>query len=523
MSIGTKNKILNHGLLISKQGLRIADEPAYSSEKQPIYSPCEKSQIKLVLSTNCKDSFLLNHFIDPSDIDSEYYDWISEIDLLSNESNKSSVFLGLLCPRAELIFENRKLKPLDKLNDAVEKALKHYNPYHELLKIFKIFGHFLPKKIILGHRLYRSCYLAMKEDSPEQFTNWEDFGTDYDFATCNDDILNKWEKCIKLHTSNNNDKIIKDKNDFYVSFLLSTNNDKVMRNELNKWVDSCLKSEIDLWQVINWKGLYPLYKILDEKLQKEIKVILGIDDQTKKLKERILMTGVIPIEGSTYYYRIKFPVHLNSNNYKIFGKLVTQNGEPIDSLAIRFQSMTISGFSAIIENFDANINTRNISVLALGIHSSKCKENYKFSSKVPKDLPENSVICASILHSSYHYGITFTIQDDDDNGDETKLIMNVDKKEIVEHSNNEEDILEDFSSDEENDNDISEDNEYFLQWCCFLIEDYKDIETDIITTSSKATIKNLNIEPTSSKAAIKNLNAIGQMYQDVLSSRKEKE
>ncbi|CAG8515269.1 12514_t:CDS:2 [Cetraspora pellucida] len=412
-----KSKILNHGILIGKHGLRIADEPVYEFENQPRFSeyPDIKSQIKLVFSTKREKAFL-------------------------------------------------NIKPLEKLNNAIINALNHHNPYHELLKVFKTYGHFLPKSIMLGHELYRTCYLNMKEGLQERNEVLEDF----DLTTYNH-ILNQWENYIKLH----------DEDDIDTSFLISVNNDKVKRDQLEKWIDSCLKTKINSWKVINWKGLYPLYKILDERLQKDIKQILEVGET--KGKERVLMTGVIPIKDFSCYHRVKFSVDLDFNDYKIFGKLVTKNGEQIDTV-IKFQSMSISGFSVIIDNFDTNkiftdsqitwvmigmpseigffsINTRNLSVLASGSHTFKYNEDYKYALSVPKEFPETSIICVTIFHPSSHYEMKCTIQDSNKNGNEINIIINEDK---VEYFNSDEKISsngdEEISSDEDNDDKIPEDD-----------------------------------------------------------------
>ncbi|CAG8684424.1 11656_t:CDS:2, partial [Dentiscutata heterogama] len=201
---------------------------------------------------------------------------------------------------------------------------------------------------------------------------------------------------------------------------------------------------------------------MDKTLQNDIKFIFGIGE----LNERVLMTEVIPFKYSTDYYCIKFPVHLDSNDYKIFGKLVTQNGEPID-IAIKFQSLSLTGFSIIIENFNTNnkkftdsqviwmmiripskigfysIHTRNIPVLALGSHSFKYENNHhEYKLHVLQELPEASVICLSILYPSLCYGMKFTIQDDNNNGSEISIVINENKRENVQDSNidNEEEI-----------------------------------------------------------------------------------
>ncbi|KAF0441541.1 calmodulin-dependent protein kinase [Gigaspora margarita] len=248
-----QNKI-NHGLLINKRGIKIANKPAHNSKALPELSNFvdKCSQIKLVFSTKCKVSFLLNNHIDPSNINSDD-SWMSDIvnNFSLNESNKSPIYLGIIFPQAELTFKDKKPEPLTELQEAVEKALEHHNPYHELLKIFNTYGHFLPKKIILGHKLYRLYYLIMKQHSQNQFTEWDYF----EFATYNNKILNLWDNYAKLHN-------------FDTSFLTSVHSNKVMKNDLKEWVDSCLESKQDSCRVINWKELYPLYEIFDEKTQK---------------------------------------------------------------------------------------------------------------------------------------------------------------------------------------------------------------------------------------------------------------
>ncbi|CAG8445515.1 135_t:CDS:2 [Dentiscutata heterogama] len=453
----SESKNLDHGLLFSEQGVQTADEAAYNSKIQPEFLKLG-CQVKLILSTKRNDSFLLYNNIDPSDIDPEHNSLISNInEFFSNESNKLHVYLGIMCPRAELNFKDRKLEPSKELTNAVNTAIQHHNPYQELSKVFKTYGYFLPKSIILGHKAYRSCYLIMKDDSC-QLLDQKDF--DSVKYSNNNDILNQWEEYIRLHdpgtsTKDGNGIIMRDKNDFDTSFLTSINNDKIMKDGLEEWVKSCFESKIDSWKVISWKGLYPLYEIFDKELQKEIKSLLEIDDQAEKLKERVLLTGLIPIKDSTYHYHVKFSDHfgfnLSSDSYKIFGKLITQNGKSLDTSVIKFQSMSISGFSAIIENFYTNKkstgshitwimigipseigyfspHTRNISVQNLGCHLFKCNNIYKYPLDVPEDLPANSVVYVSVLHPSSHCGMKFTFQNEIGNGNIINIHLSNDDK-----------------------------------------------------------------------------------------------
>ncbi|KAF0441540.1 hsp70 family protein [Gigaspora margarita] len=242
------------------------------------------------------------------------------------------------------------------------------------------------------------------------------------------------------------------------------------------------------------------------------------------------MTGIIPVKDSTYYYRIKFPnnIHLDSDNYKIFGKLTAKNDEPIDASIIKFQSMGVSGFSVIIENFDiirkfkdsqitwimvgipANIgfysrHTRDISIFALGSHSFKYYEKLEFSLKIPEDLPSTSVMCMSIIHPSSHCRMKFKIQNYNENNNKINILLTDDENSGSEYSKNSDEIPETFN----NYNLISEDSNvrgYVLHWCFFPIN-YEVKETDVNPGSAKTTIR---------------LNRIGYVYQNINSSQEKK-
>ncbi|CAG8593471.1 7374_t:CDS:2 [Racocetra fulgida] len=339
------SQILNYGLLINKRGIQLADLPICKVEIQP--KTIEKSRIKLMFSTKHVDSFLLNNHIDPSAINFEYDKWI--FDTVFNENflpENLPVYMEILCSQAELIFENQKIKPSNELNNTMERALNHKYPYQEIMKVFKDYGYFLPKKIILGHKLCKMTYLAARAEPRFLKSEVTDFN---DFATLQrNSVLNKWEDLLKLHN-------------FDTSFLTSINGEDVTIDKLQEWVVSCLKDDLNSLQIISWEKLCPLYEIFDEPLKQKIKLILGSDDmyytnpmnlqqvkETKELgdtnpvelqqvkeakelgvKERVLIAGVIPINGLTYLYREKYSDHLNSSNYKIFGKLITQDGEQI--------------------------------------------------------------------------------------------------------------------------------------------------------------------------------------------------
>ncbi|CAG8480476.1 15072_t:CDS:10 [Dentiscutata heterogama] len=227
--------------------------------------------------------------------------WLSDVYRISNSTKDTSgVYLEMQYPQAEISFEKEQIGTFSKLYTMAIESLKNHNSHYELMKIFETYGHFLPKRIIVGYKLYRMTPLITK-DSLELSTPEIDFSVK-DFTKC-DNILNKWECCITPH--------------FDATYLVSVDGETIMRNELDMWMTGCLKNT-----------------------------------RTFGVKEKVPITGIIPIEDCAYQYRVKFPVNFKSNNYQIFGKLVKSDGEPISEVVIKFKSTNKYGFSANIKNFE---------------------------------------------------------------------------------------------------------------------------------------------------------------------------
>ncbi|KAF0542494.1 kinase-like protein [Gigaspora margarita] len=439
--------------------------------------------------------FLLKDEIDPLAIDSKYFDWISGIDKNLTDNKKkdeklqtSPVYLAILCPEAEMIFENEKIKPSEKFEISVKEALNHYNPYRKLIELFENYGYFLPRRITFGYKLYRIFNLIVKNNLSKHYTKWIDFNNSIEFNK----ILNDWDSLVRFES------------DFDTSYLASIDGDDILIDDIQEWL-SLLKNDPDSSRVINWNELYPLYKILNKHQQAEIEFILGIDDQTEKIgiKERVLITGVVPIEASIYEYRVKFSDILSSSNYKMFGKLVSQNGEVIDLASIKFQSTNIFGFSVIIENFDMtnefrnfqivwmliglpseigfySLDTRNIPILALNSYQFTCIEHSDIILKVPENLPENSIICTKFIYPISDYETKFMASIQNYQDDEIKIEISVNEEKRNGSHNNGIENEKHYVNKKDIDNDESEipkeidnkESKYLIQWCIiFLSED----------------------------------------------------
>ncbi|RIB18295.1 hypothetical protein C2G38_1358119 [Gigaspora rosea] len=212
-----ENEIFDYGLLINKSGIHFADNSAIGFETKLEFIEFDnitrRSKVKVVYSTEPKDTFLLKDDIDPLAIDSKYYDWISGIDKNLTDKKKkddklqtSPVYLAILCPEAEIIFENEKIKPSEKFEISVKEALNHSNPYRKLIEIFENYGYFFPRRITFGHKLYRICNLIVKNNLPRQDTKWIDFNNSIEFNI----ILNDWNSLVRSES------------DFDTSYLTSS-------------------------------------------------------------------------------------------------------------------------------------------------------------------------------------------------------------------------------------------------------------------------------------------------------------
>src|SRR5260364_374171 len=114
-------QVFNRGLLINKRGIQLANRLACDFQAQPKITELDdltkRSQVKLAFSTKPKDAFLLKNHVDPRTVDSKYDNWIFDID-----DKSLPVYLAILCPHAELVFE--KIKPSEELNDLIKDSLE---------------------------------------------------------------------------------------------------------------------------------------------------------------------------------------------------------------------------------------------------------------------------------------------------------------------------------------------------------------------------------------------------------------
>ncbi|KAF0357917.1 hsp70 family protein [Gigaspora margarita] len=493
----------SRGLIINAQGIRLSDfisydfKPKYKKHKNDFVKNTS-FDAKLVNSITKKESFLLKNHIELSADELEHVSQIFDTDvsinsIMTDESSTNDIFLMIQCSKVELIIKKESIKPSVELIDKVKEALKHYDPYHKLMDVFNNYGYFLPKKMILGHKIYRIACLTVDQyltepNDKNNDTKWAIFD---DFSENKLElILSQWEKCMSSYN-------------FDLSYLVSINGELIMKNKIKEWIKFCLKDDLDSLQVIGCKELYPLYEIFDLTLRQEIESVLGISMQINStleidnhakfinrnnIKERVLMAGTVPIKDPPYSYSVKFPICFKSNNYQVFGKFITRDDEPIDEVIIKFEFMDTYGFLIFMEDYNFtykdpkiawiligipaevgyfSTNTRKINVLGSGNEPFALKSNNNnIEWKLPENLPQDSVIVVSFKHPSSNDEPRFIAKIL--NYQYNKILFNVycHNYEYYETSDSEESNEDSKSFDREDDNEYSgfydgeESNEY---------------------------------------------------------------
>ncbi|CAG8747789.1 12503_t:CDS:2, partial [Racocetra fulgida] len=371
-----KDKKLNHGWIIFDRGMKsiYKFEHQFKINFNPINRNTGIFNINLMPIKTPMDT-LLKYNIKPSAITSEHFQLISG-QLVNDSANK--VYLEIQYPLLELVFEKENIKLPEILIEDINNALKDNDPYHKLMQIFDDYGHFVPRKVILGHKLYRMSHLKRNKTLLEK----KKIVTREYFETSEfNEFWNEWNNSIMHYC-------------FDEVHLSSMSSEKFDRNEITKWASFLSDNNL---QVICWDELHSLYELLDNNLKQKVKSIFGINDQTGNIsvkKEKILMTGVIPITNSPYYL-VNLPDNLSSDNYQIFGRLVTQDGKLIDAV-IKFKAMTAHNFLVLID-ID---KTMDISIIASGSHKFAYAKKFDIDIPflLPENLPTNWIFCASFQY-----------------------------------------------------------------------------------------------------------------------------
>ncbi|CAG8832490.1 19649_t:CDS:2 [Gigaspora margarita] len=288
---------LDHGLVINSMGIIPSVKSAIKLTMEPSYELIGSTKMNLL-------------------------DNIPFVNSAFDVSPINAVQCNIICKKVQVTFVEDTIKLSEQFEAAIGKALEKENPYEDLETAFIEYGHVFCLNFVMGERLTKLNGLEQEIlKVPNRFE---------DITSCHD-IFKEWKNFLNEHD--------KDSSSFYLSGDSHINIDDI--NDIDHQLNAVTENP-NLWKVIDRLQFIPLYKLLKYDLQKEIEILLCN-------KERVLMVGMSKLKDSkSRYCDVNFQMQLKSDNYQITGSVVSNHSKKLD-LNLRFQMLTVSGFSIIIE------------------------------------------------------------------------------------------------------------------------------------------------------------------------------
>ncbi|POG63175.1 hypothetical protein GLOIN_2v1688945, partial [Rhizophagus irregularis DAOM 181602=DAOM 197198] len=238
---------------------------------------------------------------------------LSTLPFVKNNDNNHDGYNHVLvkCEKYEILLNTKNIKPTKEFEQTIEEALDSMKPLKALQDVFNEYGHLFPRRIILG----RSLKNILPNLSPSNT-----------FDVVNDD-----------------DKILESIVSLNISSLLTQKGRIIEKNNLHNWI----RNTNNHLEIIEFDNIIPLYKILKTEHQKKI-------DDISKNNYRIIMTGIIDLtdlknNNIENYKRINIGLSLESEDYEVFGLIITENNTKSEEIYVNFGLYDFNGFYAIIK------------------------------------------------------------------------------------------------------------------------------------------------------------------------------
>ncbi|CAG8642656.1 21367_t:CDS:2 [Dentiscutata erythropus] len=328
---------LNHGLVINPTVLIPSVKPAIELISEPsikfIDSP---KMLNISYVATQKDLFHKTNYADIFSNSQSLLDSIPFVNFPIDTSPVNVIQCDIIYQQIQLTIIENEIKISNQLETAVTEALKTDNPYQEFEEIFKEYGQVFCLSFVMGERLSKlSGFSYIEQENLAKIISNE-----FKEITNCQNVFNEWKNFLSRFNMDS------------TRFDLPNGNSTVDINDIND-IDLRLRTvpeNPNSWKVINRLQLIPMYKLLNDDLQKEIEILLSNE-------EKILMYGVSKLENNKIrYYNVNFGFHLKSENYKIIGSIISNKLKRLD-LDVRFQMLTVSGFSIIIDNKEMSKET----------------------------------------------------------------------------------------------------------------------------------------------------------------------
>ncbi|CAG8525638.1 33612_t:CDS:2, partial [Gigaspora margarita] len=324
---------LDHGLVINSTVLIPSVKPAIELILEPSIFKFIDSPKMLNIShvATQKDLFYKTNYVDVFSNSQNLLDDIPFVDSGIDTSPVNVIQCDIIYQQIQLTFIKEKIRLSNQLETAVIETLKKDNPYLKLEEIFKEYGQVFCLSFVMGERLNKLSGFSYID----QVNLTKIISNGYKEMKSCQTVFDEWRNLLSQLNMDS------------TKFDLPNGNLTININDIDGF-DPHLSTSPEnpqSWKVINRSQLIPTYKLLNNVLQKEIELLLSNE-------ERILMNGVSKLEnGKIRYYNVNFGFNLKSDNYKVIGSIVSNNSKRSD-LDVRFQMLTVSGFSIVIEEID---------------------------------------------------------------------------------------------------------------------------------------------------------------------------
>ncbi|GES80298.1 kinase-like domain-containing protein [Rhizophagus clarus] len=322
----TRDFNLFQGLIVNKHnGIEVSKKIPVDFIEIPKVKLYNKSYLKIIRpSTKLEFALISNNIFSIKNLSA--FPFIQNND----KSYEGYNYVFVECEKFEILFNTDNIKPTIELEQSIDDALNNMKPLKALQDIHDKYGHLFPQKIIFGKSLKN---VLRKFSSSDIF----------------DDI------------NINDNNILKSLEYLDISYLLTQNGRIIENNDLHNWI---INNHMD---IIKFDNIIPLYKILKAEQQEKIENIL-------KNNYRIIMTGITDLielynKNVENYKRINFGLSLESEDYEVFGSIISKNNVKLEEFYVSFELYDFNGFYTIInkiEETDIDITECYVSWIIIG-------------------------------------------------------------------------------------------------------------------------------------------------------------
>jgi hypothetical protein len=330
----TEDYSLFQGLIVNKDDeIEISEKIAIDFTKIPKVNLRDKSYLEMLRPSTTSEVGLISGNIFS----------VRNLNIFPFTRNNPKAYEGyhvlIKCEQYEILLNENDLRPTQEFEQVIEEALNSMKPLKSLQDIFNEYGHLFSLRIILGGFLKH-----VLQDLPSDITF--------------DDI------------NNGNNKILESLDKLNISYLLTQIGRPIEKNDLLKWIQNHL-------EVVEYDKIIPLYKILKTEQQERINDLL-------QNNYKILMTGITDLtdlnnNNLENYKRINFDLSMESEDYEVFGLIISENNKKLEEIYVNFGLYDFNGFYAIVKKGKRNIDITKYYVLWIII--GKPSNSLRFSPK----------------------------------------------------------------------------------------------------------------------------------------------